>query len=97
LTGAGAAVVGAIPMIPLLSATSYILYGGDISRFAGQSGELIISTEMGPAHLADNLLLDSITFSPQAIPEPNVLALFATGLSLLGWRYLSRRAKVARG
>jgi hypothetical protein len=53
-----------------------LLYGADVSRFAGQFGELRFS---GSGYL------DNIFFSPQAVPEPGVLALLALGGVLLGW------------
>lgn len=49
---------------------SYFIYGGDISRFANQTGELRIS---GSGYL------DYIQFSSQPIPEPNAVALFLLG------------------
>jgi hypothetical protein len=52
------------------------LNGADISSFAGQFGEL---------RFEGGGILDNIFFSPQAVPEPGVLALLALGGVLLGW------------
>jgi hypothetical protein len=49
---------------------SYFIYGGDISGFANQTGELRIS---GSGYL------DYIQFSSQPIPEPNSVALLIMG------------------
>jgi hypothetical protein len=71
------------------SGPNYTLFGGDISSFAGQVGELRLST-LSP--LGAGVLLDAITFSTQAIPEPNsftLLMMAVTGLGL--WRLTSRK------
>jgi len=51
------------------------LWGGDISPFAGQNGEL---------RFQGAGTLDYIQFSSQPIPEPSVLGLFGLGVLLLG-------------
>jgi hypothetical protein len=62
------------------SGANYTVYGGDISLFAGQTGELRF-TALSPGEG----LIDNIQFSPQAIPESNSLALFGVGALLLGF------------
>lgn len=64
-----------IPLSVLGSAPTGNLYGGDISAFAGQTGELRFR---GVGYL------DHIQFSAEPIPEPRVWALFALGALLLG-------------
>jgi hypothetical protein len=61
---------------------NFNVYGGDISAFAGQSGQL----EFRGAGTLDNTF-----FSPQPIPEPGMLGLFSVSALLLGWR--ARRKK----
>jgi hypothetical protein len=51
-------------------------WGGEISPFIGQTGELRF---FGEGHL------DFIQFSNEPIPEPSVFGLFAFGALLLGW------------
>jgi hypothetical protein len=68
-----------IPIIPLEVTSNYVLYGGDISSFAGQTTVLAFSSSY--------LYLDSITFSSQPIPEPSGLLLLGwAGALALGWR-----------
>ena len=70
--------------LSLLGTTSNgrYVWGGDISAYAGQMGELSF---MGTGYL------DNIQFSNLAIPEPGVLGLSALGALLLGWRALRGR------
>lgn len=71
-----------IPLVMLGSTSTYTIFGGDISAFANQTGELLFQ---------GGGLLDAIQFSDQAIPEPGVVGLSALGALLLGWRMLGRR------
>ncbi|MCW5553121.1 MAG: hypothetical protein KIS67_13295 [Verrucomicrobiae bacterium] len=57
------------------------IWGGDISAFAGQAGEL---------RFRGSGYLDSIQFSHEPIPEPTVLGMFAFGALLLCWRFVCR-------
>jgi hypothetical protein len=66
-----------IPLVQVGSGTGYIILGGDISSFAGQTAELLFTS---PPQTAS--LLDRILFSNQPIPEPSVLALGAVGIVL---------------
>jgi hypothetical protein len=72
----------AIPLAVLSSQAGYNIYGGDISQFAGVTGDLRI-TSFG--HFG---YLDSLTLSSQPIPEPATISLFVMGLGVL---YLRRR------
>lgn len=72
-----------IPTFLLGSTPTYNIYGGDISAFDGQTGELkfqgiVVPGGFGPA-------LDNIFFSNQPIPEPSSFALFGVGALLLGF------------
>ncbi len=71
--------------------SGYDIMGGDISAFAGQTGELRFISGIGPDGQGGAGFLDNIQFSPQSIPEPSVLGLSALGALLLGWRVLERR------
>jgi len=72
-----------IPLSVLSSQAGYNIYGGDISQFAGLTGELRIRSF---GHFG---YLDGLTFSSQPIPEPASVSLFVMGLGLLYLR--SRR------
>jgi hypothetical protein len=61
---------------------NHVVYGADISSFDGQTGWL---------QFQGAGLLDNISFSDMAIPEPGVLALSALAALLLGWRVLRQR------
>jgi hypothetical protein len=64
-----------IPYVPLATTPNYTLYGGDISAFAGQVSELAFTA--GIYGIGWNL--DSIEFSSQPVPEPNIFGLLAFG------------------
>ena len=66
----------AIPYLALGSGANYTVYGGDISSFAGQTGELSFS---------GGGFLDNIQFLSSPVPEPTSLALFGVGTLLLGF------------
>ena len=55
-------------------------YGGDISAFAGASTEVKITSVSPVGNLGvPPTIVDNLTFSPVAVPEPGTLALLATG------------------
>ncbi len=71
-----------ISLTALGSAPTGTIYGGDISAFAGQTGEL---------RFQGGGYLDFIQFSNEPIPEPSTLGLFAFGALFLGWRWRKAR------
>jgi hypothetical protein len=80
-----------LSLVTLGSGANYTLYGADIQGWAGQTAELAFTTHTNfewsvPAYL----YLDSIQFSPQAVPEPSIIAFSALGALLLGWRMRGR-------
>lgn len=75
-----------IPVSVLQTTPAYTVYGGNISAFAGQMGEL---------RFEGSLTFDKILFSPEPIPEPSVFGLFALGALFLGWRL--RRMRTVKG
>ncbi|HEU0039804.1 MAG TPA: PEP-CTERM sorting domain-containing protein [Verrucomicrobiae bacterium] len=76
-----------IPLAVLSTLNSdHHIYGADITQFAGQTGELRITSY---AHFN---YLDDITFSSQPVPEPQSTALGLLGLvGLALWRSAKRR------
>jgi hypothetical protein len=80
-----------ISMFPLASFPTYTLYGGDASAFAGQVATLSFTEPPPPQASLSGLVLDSIIFSSQSIPEPGVFALSALAALLMGWRVLKQR------
>jgi hypothetical protein len=76
-----------IPLITLGTATNYTVFGGDISSFANQIGELRL-TGFG--------LIDNIVFSPIALPEPGSLALIGLGAIFL-CRKINKQKKKETG
>jgi len=70
-----------IPLSVLSSQAGFNIYGGDISQFAGLTGELRITSY---GHFG---YLDSLTFSSQPIPEPSTVSLFVVGLGVLYFRW----------
>ena len=80
-----------IPMVELSTGPNYVLYGGDVSWLAGQTGELRLSAlPLPPHYLFNNVLLDSIVFSAQPVPEPGVLALCGFGSMVFGIGWLRK-------
>ena len=73
-----------IPLVELSTGPNFTLYGGDISSFAGQSGELTLSAlSVAPNHLFNDVYFDSIGFSPIAVPEPGVVSLLGAAILIL--------------
>ena len=69
-----------IPLAQIGSGPNYIIEGGDISQFAGQTGELRFTAGGG--------ILDDIQFSSSPIPEPATPAFLAVGgLALVFWTF----------
>jgi hypothetical protein len=64
-----------IPFTDLATTADYTLFGGDVSAFADQSFEL----EFTMQGTGTGWNLDSIEFSSQPVPEPNVCGLVALG------------------
>jgi hypothetical protein len=65
-----------IPLVQIGAGANYIMLGGDVSQFAGRTGEL---------RFTGGGVLDGIRLSDQAIPEPSVACLPAIGAGLLCW------------
>jgi hypothetical protein len=83
--------VNMFPLQPNAGSTpygAYTLYGGNVSAWAGQSATLsiiqLVPTQSGGQFVPSFLELDDISFSPQAVPEPNALALTGLGALLFG-------------
>lgn len=77
-----------ISLIPLLTTSTYTLYGGNISAFSGKTEELRF-TALGASSLYFSI--DSMVFSSEVVPEPGVLVLFVLGSLVLGLRHLPTR------
>ena len=58
------------------------IWGGDISGFAGQTGEL---------RFRGSGTLDFIQFSNQPIPEPSMFGLIGIGVLMFSWRLKTKR------
>jgi len=83
-----------VPFRALSTGPNYSVYGGDISAFAGSTGELRFS-ERPISQPFSTAFLDDIQFSNQPIPEPNVFCLFSLGALLLGSVAAGRAHSVA--
>lgn len=70
--------------------TSYHVIAGDISMYAGQTGELRFTLPHRDTFPPYSMCwLDNIQFSTEAVPEPSTLALLGLG----GLAFLARRIK----
>jgi hypothetical protein len=75
--------------IELGTGANYILYGADISPYAGQTGSLEFTCDFTGTG-ASWLGLDDIAFSTSDVPEPTTLALiFLGGATLASRRWLT--------
>ena len=70
-----------VPITAVGTGPNYTLYGATISAWAGQTEQLTFAAQESTAGL-NNWVLDDISFSPQAVPEPNPLALTGVGALL---------------
>jgi hypothetical protein len=78
-----------IPFYPLSAGPNYEVYGGDISGFAGQTGELRFTENATTSNPFGTAFLDSIVFSTSPVPEPATCALILCGAAVFGvdrWR-----------
>ena len=73
-----------IPMMEIGSGPNYIMMGGNISAFAGKTGELRF-TALGNVGSG---LIDDIQFSTLPIPEPSVITLSGLGLIAFAFRFI---------
>jgi hypothetical protein len=67
-----------LPLVILGSGPNYTLCGVDISAYAGQTGQLEFTSPV-PTIGLPVAVLDDITFSTQAVPEPGTLVLTGIG------------------
>ena len=83
-----------LSLVPLLTTPDYVLFGTDISGWAGQESELRFTAFAGnvPGLSGTHLVLDSIQFSTTQVPEPSTFALFAIA-GAFGWFYWRRRRR----
>jgi PEP-CTERM motif len=73
-----------ISVSALATGPNYTLYGGDVSGFAGTTGQLEFSVPGALSGFTFNAWnLDSIVFSPSPVPEPATCALILAGLAFL--------------
>jgi hypothetical protein len=69
-----------LPIIPLFTGLNYVVYGADVSAFAGTTLNLEFTAHASnPLTGLNRWFLDSIEFSPEIVPEPEIIALFAIG------------------
>jgi hypothetical protein len=77
-----------IPLVQIGSEPGYNIVGGDISAFAGVTGELRFTAQGNKDGLIDDIRFSS---EPLVVPEPGPAALFAMGaLALAGTRARQR-------
>jgi hypothetical protein len=79
-----------VPYYYVASGPNYTLVGANISAWAGDTEQLTFSAL--PYSSPNNWVIDDISFSPNPLPEPNIVALTTIGGLLLGVRkWLARR------
>ena len=81
----------ALSVLPMESTASYQEFGADVTGFSGLSGQLLFTVLPTRYPLYNTLLLDSIQFSDQRVPEPGVGSLSILGALVFAWRASRRR------
>jgi hypothetical protein len=71
-----------IPLVQTGSTANYVIMDGNISSFAGQTGQLLFTALPNVGYG----LIDNIQFSTTPVPEPSTLGLTALGGFLFAWR-----------
>lgn len=81
-----------LPLIPQSTGINYTLFAADIHTWQGQTAQLdfTVLAPGAPGQII-NIFLDSIVFSPEAIPEPTASCLFGLGALFLGGRLWCKR------
>lgn len=72
-----------LPVVLLTNGPSFMLFGSDISRFAGQTETLSFYSKVDVNGKFMPFALDDIEFSPQIVPEPGGGSLLLVGLGTL--------------
>jgi hypothetical protein len=78
-----------VPFSQVGTGPNYSVYAGDISSFAGTSGELRFTEQAVPT--GSVLYFDDIFFSTTPVPEPGALALIGAGALLAACRWSARK------
>ena len=84
----------ALSFVPLSTGSNYVMYGADITPFAGQELELRFTAPLDMDRIfpyRTDSFLDSIQFSTTPVPEPSTFALFAVA-GTIGW-FCGRRKR----
>ena len=68
------------------STANYNIYSADISAYAGQTGELLLTDPYYGNTFGGPATIDNIQFSSSSVPEPSTFALTALGGLLFGFR-----------
>ncbi|MEI7728571.1 MAG: PEP-CTERM sorting domain-containing protein [Verrucomicrobiota bacterium] len=68
-----------LPTVTVSSNASYMVWGADISAYAGSTTELRFTSLYDGTGLPNLTSLDDIQFMAEAVPEPGTIALFALG------------------
>jgi len=84
-----------VPFSAVGTGPDYTIYAGDVRPFAGLTGELRFTEQA--AITEPVVILDDISFSPAAIPEPGVLCLSALAALLLASRLRRCKPRKASG
>ena len=72
-----------LPLVPSGGEGRFVIYGADVTAFAGREARLTFSSR--PERFLQAYSFDSISFSPFVVPEPSSFALIFLGIFCLAF------------
>ncbi|MEI7728577.1 MAG: PEP-CTERM sorting domain-containing protein [Verrucomicrobiota bacterium] len=84
-----------LPTVPVSSNANFMVWGADISAYAGSTTELRFTSLYDGTGSPNLTSLDDIQFMAEAVPEPGTIALCCAG-GMMGWWLLGRGRRTGK-